>query len=59
MQIIVDTIEKNDNVSRAQEVVDCTDSDIVWSRWVTTVYVMVVAVCNKCDLVFHKKSAVS
>ena len=39
MHIIVDTIEKNDNVSRAREVVDCTDSDIVWSRWVTTVYV--------------------
>ena len=36
MHIIVDTIEKNDNVSRAREVVDCTDSDIVWSRWVTT-----------------------
>ena len=59
MQIIVDTIEKNDNVSRAREVVDCTDSDIVWSRWVATVYVMVVAVCNKCYLVLHKKSAVS
>ena len=58
MQIIVDTIEKNDNVSRAREVVDCTDSDIVWSGWIT-VYVMVVAVCNKCDLFFHKKSAVS
>ena len=33
----MDTIEKEDNVSGTWEVVDCIDSDMVWSRWVTNV----------------------